>query len=93
MCNCEKLLSYNVSVMTFTQNSRVDLDPRCNGVTVKNAGTSTANFNGVILAPNESIAIGGNRGELYTGRVDVSFSGSGTNLINVIQKYYISNCL
>lgn len=93
MCNCEKLLTYNVSVKIFTQNGRVDLDKLCNGVTVKNAGTSMANFNGVILSPGESIAIGGNRGELFDGRVDVFFSGAGTNLLNVIEKFYVNNCL
>jgi len=42
------------------------------------------------LAANETKSIGGNRGEIYVGRIDLKFSGAGTTMVLVTQKYYMN---
>jgi hypothetical protein len=85
----EEFLYYNTSTQGYTQPQKVTLDRFCNGVTVINAGTSNVVFDDEILVPGESKAISGNRKEIFIGRKDLSFSGAGTNLCYVTQKYYV----
>lgn len=84
------LLNYSWSVQRYESQKQVVLDPYCNGIVVKNAGTSVLIIQGDPLQPNESKSIGGNYAEIFVGRVDVSFvAGVGlVNLAIVTQKFY-----
>jgi hypothetical protein len=62
----------------------------CNGFTVRNIGTATVVFMGDPLAAGEVKQVGGNRGEIYVGRLDLKFSGVGTTAALVTQKYYMN---
>jgi hypothetical protein len=62
----------------------------CNGFTVRNVGTATVSVMGDALAANESKGIAGNRGEIFVGRIDIKFTGIGTRLALVTQKYYMN---
>jgi hypothetical protein len=86
----EKLLQYNLSVQVYNGAEAIPVMDFCNGFTVRNIGTSNLVVMGDQLAPNESKAIGGNRGEIYVGRIDLSFNGAGNNLALVTQKYYMN---
>jgi hypothetical protein len=86
----EKLLQYNLSVQVYSVTCEVPVMENCNGFTVRNIGASNAIVMGDTLAPNEVKSIGGNRGEIYVGRIDLKFSGAGTNAALVTQKYYMN---
>ncbi len=86
----EKLLQYNLSVQIYNQPEQIPVMDFCNGWTARNIGTSNVIIMGDTLAPNESKAIGGNRGEIYTGRIDLNFTGVGNNLCLITQKYYMN---
>jgi hypothetical protein len=62
----------------------------CNGFTVRNIGTATLVVMGDALATNESKGIAGNRGEIFVGRIDIKFTGAGTRLALITQKYYMN---
>lgn len=88
---------YNFNGQTYTQNGLVDLDPLCNGLNVINTGTTVCEVNGVPLQPpaagesvGDSYSIGGNKGEIISGRVNITFAG-GVGVAIVIQKFYL-NC-
>lgn len=89
-CTKFKAVAYNFSAQTYVQNTQVNIDQWCNGLTIKNTGTSMAIFQQEEMAPGESIAIGGNFGEVIRGRLDLSFTGAGTNEVVVRQKFYIN---
>lgn len=87
---------YNFNGQEYTQNSLVDLDMLCNGLNVINIGTTVATVNGVPLSPpaagesiGDSYSIGGNRGEVLNGRVNIQFVG-GTGRVIVVQKFYLN---
>lgn len=91
----ETTLFYNVSIQEYQQPSKVIVDKYCNGVTVVNIGATNMRINGIPLAPpvapqliGESYTFGGNRNEIFYGRLDIGFTG-GTGNCLVIQKYYI----
>lgn len=90
----EKYLLYNSTMQEYTSQRSVMIDKLCNGVTVINKGNTIAMWNGLPLAPDESMTIGGNIGEVYVGRVDISFSlptpvpPTPVNSAWVIQKFY-----
>jgi hypothetical protein len=86
----EKLLQYNVSVQEYDRSQSVPKEPLCNGFIVRNVGTSGMTINGDALATGESKTVGGNRGEVYVGRIDISFDNAGTNLCIVTQKFYLN---
>ncbi len=94
----ERTLSYNIITQTIRTNQGIVLDERCNGVTAVNIGTTNGNVHGVPLAPpsagsllGESFAFGGNRNEVFEGRIDVSFPGGNDNgnRILIMQKIYL----
>ena len=78
----------------YTVQRSVVVEKLCNGVTVINKGNTLALWNGLPLNPGESMTIGGNEGEVYVGRVDISFviptpaPGTPENSAWVIQKFY-----
>lgn len=87
-------LLYNATMQEYTQQHSVVVDKFCNGVTVINKGNTIAMWNGLPLLPDESMTIGGNEGEVYVGRVDISFAPSTPVVVPtinsawVIQKFY-----
>ena len=87
---------YNFLINYYTVNTHVIVDDKCNGFTVINKGTVDGMVNGIILKPGtatatgESISFGGNVGEIFRGRIDISFpSGSAGGNLVVIQKIYL----
>jgi hypothetical protein len=86
---------YNTSTQEYTQQHSVVVEKLCNGVTVINKGNTIAMWNGLPLLPDESMAVGGNEGEVFIGRVDISFSlptpapPVPVNSAWVIQKFYV----
>lgn len=86
---CEKLLYFNWTTLPYTATKEVTLDPLTNSVTVKNLGTSNVVLQGEDILPGDFKVIGGNRLEVIKGRVDISFTGAGTNLAIVTLKYYL----
>lgn len=93
----EGYLLYNTSTLEYIAQRSVVLDKLCNGVTVINKGNTIAMWNGLPLQPNESMTVGGNVGEVFVGRVDISFSlptpapPTPVNSAWVIQKFYDQN--
>lgn len=91
MCSTRmKAVAYNFVSQVYTSVIQIDLDPWCNGVTIRNTGTSNLRVQGEILAPGESLAIGGNFGEVIRGRLDLFFTGAGNNECVIRQKFYIN---
>lgn len=92
----EDTLFYNIIVYTYSENAHVQIDELCNGLTVVNTGTVNMNVNGVPLAPppagsllGEAQTFGGNRREIFKGRIDVAFVAAVGAQCIVIQKCYI----
>lgn len=90
----ERILFYNESYTQYRQDGGIVVDPMCNAWTVINIGTTVAHVNGVPLNPGvpgtsngESWANGGNRGEIFIGRVDLRFD-TGAGVVIFIQKFY-----
>lgn len=83
----EKLLIYNISVEIYSANVEVPVLEFCNGFTVRNLGAASCIVMGDPLATGESKSIGGNRGEIFNGRIDIRF-GAGVALCLVTQKFY-----
>lgn len=86
----EKLLQYNLSTQIYSITCEIPVMENCNGFTVRNLGTATAQVMGDPLATNEVKSIGGNRGEIYVGRIDLKFTSAGTQKVLVTQKYYMN---
>lgn len=93
----EKILPYTTSTVNCIQPGAVKVDRYCNGFTVINIGAVVATVNGVPLSPpaagetlGDSLNEGGNKGEIFTGRIDIQFAGAGGQVL-VIQKTYIPN--
>lgn len=88
-------LVYNLVNYTYASNQKITVDKYCNGFSVVNIGASNMNVNGIPLAPpvapalqGEAISFGGNIGELYDGRIEISFTGA-VGLCIVTQKIYV----
>jgi hypothetical protein len=91
----ERVLFYNITPVQYLRNASVVVDKLCNGATVINTGTTVMTANGIPLNPGvvgvrngESFTFGGNRGEVFAGRIDLAFVG-GTGSCFLIQKIYI----
>lgn len=92
---------YNFSCIEVREKGYFTIDELCNGVTVINQGNVGAWFNNIYLSPSplnllatdrfagESAAIGGNAGEILTGRIQVDFAAGTQPRILIIQKYYL----
>jgi hypothetical protein len=93
MCQ-ETILFYNISTDTYQLNTSVTPDKNLNGFTVKNSapiGGNTVFINGDPLVPGESKTVGGNRGEIFRGRIDITFlvPALGVNSVVLTQKFYV----
>jgi hypothetical protein len=88
----EKLIQYNLSIQIYGVNCEIPVMENCNGFTVRNLGTATVVIMGDPLAAGEVKNIGGNRGEIYVGRLDLKFINTGvqTQQCLVTQKYYMN---
>lgn len=79
---------YYVETKVFYTTANIASD--CNDITFINSGSTTLNIDAVILLPNQSLRISGNRGEIDTTQYNVTFaspSAVGNQLI-VIRKLY-----
>lgn len=89
MCT-EEFLYYNTTVQAYSANQKVQIDRRCNGITVLNAGTNAFLFDDELIQPGESKSINGNRKEIFVGRKDLTFpTPNPGNLAYITQKYYV----
>ena len=86
----EKLLQYNLSTQIYNVSCELPVMENCNGFTFRNTGTATCTVMGDPLAAGEVKQVGGNRGEIYVGRLDIKFSATGTRSLVVTQKYYMN---
>lgn len=91
----EKILFYNLTPQTYRTDTKVEVDPYCNGFTAVNIGTTPLIINGVPLLPpavaggiGESVSFGGNRGEVYIGRIDLQFPNGTGGVALITQKVY-----
>ena len=75
-----EFLKYNFSTTLETISGFKEVVDKCNGFTVTNTGDTIVLVNDTILYPGtpgtflgDSISFGGNRGEIYVGKIKVSF--------------------
>lgn len=93
----QHLLRFNTSVVSYSGPNQVVLQKYLNAISVKNEGTTLLIFQGDTLNPGESKSIGGNVGEWYDARVDISFRIQAVppaviqNLAVITQKFYLFN--
>lgn len=93
----EQILFFNTIQETIKGNASIVVEQWCNGYEVINTGTTTCFVNGRPLYAGtpgtnngDSITFGGNRGEVFYGRIDISFNtGAGECLVT--QKIYLPN--
>jgi hypothetical protein len=94
-CSKGSALLFNITMQEYTEQRNVVVDKLCNGVTVINKGNTIAMWNQLPLLPDESMTVGGNEGEVFVGRVDITFAlptpapASPQNSAWVIQKFYV----
>ncbi len=90
---------YDIIAASYAKGGEILVDARCNGWTAINTGDTLVTVNGIPLKPfppgfpdltGAAVAIPGNAGELFTGRIWIVFSNTpGVNpLVTIIQKYY-----
>lgn len=91
---------YDIISKDYYTSGEVTVDPDCNGWTAINNGDQLVRVNGIPLKPfpaghpeltGAAVAIPGNLGELYKGRIWIAFDDSlgGTNpWVSIIQKFY-----
>ncbi len=86
---------YNVVTNQYSQNCNVPIDSHCNSWTAINIGTTLVEVNDIPLNPGtpgtnngESFSIGGNKDEVFKGRISINFAGN-TGSVLIIQKYFI----
>jgi hypothetical protein len=90
------LIEYNIIQRTVKINSPIVIEQYCNSITIINIGITIAEVNYIPLNPGtpgvnngESVAIGGNIGEIFNGRIDIAFPAGGVGSVIVIQKVYL----
>lgn len=69
-------------------NQTKEIRANCNTINVLNIGTATAIINGINILPGEQYFVNGNEGEFNETRYRISFSGAGTEEVQVIRKIY-----
>ena len=69
-------------------NTPFEVKSNCNSLTIVNVGTATAIINGLELAPTEQYFVPGNEDEENITSYRISFTGAGTNILQVIRKIY-----
>lgn len=94
----EQTLVYNIVPRAVLENTSIEIMPNCNSITIINIGTTQATVNYFIplnagvpgTSNGESFTFGGNRLEIFNGRLDIAFPGTGAGNVVVIQKIYIN---
>lgn len=89
--------AYNAQGQEYRTSQDIDVPDNCNGLTFINRGDGVIFVNDIPLSPNptaglagESIAIGGNVGELYYGKCKIVFApGATLQSCIVVFKYYV----
>jgi hypothetical protein len=90
----EKLLYFNFESSIVTRATNIIFSQYTNGFTVRNSGNTLLWAAGVLLSPGESMAVGGNRGEIFAGRLDLRFAlqasppSDPVNEATITQKFY-----
>lgn len=94
MCD-EKDLYYNNDTKGYAVPAKITFDRLCNGYTVRNAGNTIVVINDEEIQPGQSKAVGGNRNEIFIGRLDIFFRDQTvqpvprTPYFYVTQKFYV----
>jgi hypothetical protein len=83
---------YNISKRLITPKNagQIPIGVRVNAFSVKNAGTTLVIFNREELQPQESQSIGGNEGEEYVGRVDISFETQAPPPLTIVNRCWLT---
>lgn len=96
----EKILYYDFIPTTYRLNTSVVFKEWCNGWEVVNLGTTVATVNNRPLYPGvpgtvlgDSFSLGGNKGEVFKGRVDIAFPGGAGGIVLFTQKVYVANLI
>lgn len=94
-----QVLKYNIQGSSYTVNTEIPVEQNCNAFTVINEGDGIAFVNGIELKPyppghpeltGEAVTVGGNIGEVYSGRIEIKFEiGQAAPKVVVIKKYYL----
>ena len=80
---------------TYVRAGEVQWQKWLNGFLVENTGTTWLYFAGALILPGASKSYGGNRAEIYRGRLDYRFltqtpaPGTITNQVQITQKFYL----
>lgn len=88
-------LPYNIWTGVYSNAAEIQWSRYLNGFTIHNTGTTFIFFNGDRIVPGESKTVGGNFGEVYKGRLDLSFflqtppPGTIINQATITQKFYV----
>ena len=93
---CEKVLYFNVQPKIVRSSGPVTTDTLCNSVEIINVGPDLVTVNQIPLNPpavgevlGDSWTFGGNRLEVFKGRIDVAFATLVAPQIVVLQKTYL----
>lgn len=73
---------------TTLVNQTKEIKSDCNSINIINIGTATALINGVEILPGQQYYVQGNENEFNETRYMISFSGAGTEQVQVIRKIY-----
>jgi hypothetical protein len=80
---------YYIETKIVYQSQKVQSD--CNDITFINQGTTNVNVADVLLLPNQSLRISGNRGELDTTQYTIVFAKpiNTGNYLTILRKLYV----
>jgi hypothetical protein len=84
-----KEFNFNFNEVNQIYNEPQILRSECNDLTVQNIGTATAILNGTTIAPGDEYFVPCNLGEKNVTQYRLSFTGAGTEVVNVIRKIYV----
>lgn len=92
----EKILYYNVIPKIVRKNGDIAVDKACNGVEFVNIGGTVVTINQRPLNPpaagevlGDSYTMGGNKGEIFAGRITISFATNANPMVLVTEKVYM----
>lgn len=94
-----KYLPYNISTQVYDGTKQVIVEKLVNGFSIHNTGTTDLYFNGDRIGPGESKTVGGNTGEIYSGKISLYYRiptpapATIINMCTVTQKYYLEEKL
>jgi len=80
---------YYIETKIIYQSQKIQSD--CNDITFINQGTTNVNVADVLLLPNQSLRISGNRGELDSTQYTIVFATpiSTGNYLTILRKLYV----